>query len=225
MSTLTCQSTVIKDKDQVCLLNAGGTLGYQKCSYFPVKSVERLTQCCISGKVQGTGTVIQNQDFRFFYQGTGNGKSLFLAAGKVFTVLFQHKIKLSRFTLYYLFSLCCGKCLPQILVRGIFPAPFQIVSDRAFEKSCLLWNNADSGAEITSGVIFNILTIQQNSSFAGIIESGDQIYQSGFSASCTTDNTYGLSLFYRKTDMGKTRGTGFAVLKGYVIEYDGIFRK
>ena len=48
----------------------------------------------------------------FFYQGTGNGKSLFLAAGKVFTVLFQHKIKLSRFTLYYLFSLCCGKCLP-----------------------------------------------------------------------------------------------------------------
>ncbi len=50
--------------------------------------------------------------FRFFYQGTGNGKSLFLAAGKVFTVLFQHKIKLSRFTLYYLFSLCCGKCLP-----------------------------------------------------------------------------------------------------------------
>lgn len=66
MSTLTCQSTVIKDKDQVCLLNAGGTLGYQKCSYFPVKSVERLTQCCISGKVQGTGTVIQNQDFRFF---------------------------------------------------------------------------------------------------------------------------------------------------------------
>ena len=47
-----------------CWRNAG----YQKCSYFPVKSVERLTQCCISGKVQGTGTVIQNQDFRFFYQ-------------------------------------------------------------------------------------------------------------------------------------------------------------
>ena len=52
-----------------------------------------------------------------------------------------------------------------------------------------------------------------------------QIYQSGFSASCTTDNTYGLSLCYRKTDMRKTGGTGFAVLKGYVIEYDGIFRK
>lgn len=136
--------------------------------------------------------------FQVFYQGTGNGKSLFLAAGKVFTVLFQHKIKLSRFTLYYLFSLCCGKCLPQIFVRGIFPAPFQIVPDRTFEKSCLLRNNADSGAEITSGVIFNILTIQQNSSFAGIIESGDQIYQSGFSASCTTDNTYGLSLFTEK---------------------------
>ena len=82
MSTLTCQSTVIKDKDQVCLLNAGGTLGYQKCSYFPVKSVERLTQCCISGKVQGTGTVIQDQDSGFL-PGTGNGKSLFLAAGKV----------------------------------------------------------------------------------------------------------------------------------------------
>ena len=219
MSTLTCQSTVIKDKDQVCMLNAGGTLGYQKCGYSPVKSVERLTQCCISGKVQGTGTVIQDQDFRFFYQGTGNGKSLFLAAGKVFTVLFQHKIKLSRFPLYHLFSLCCGKCLPQILVRGIFPPPFQIVTDRALEKSCLLGNNADSGAEITSGVILNILTVQQNSSFAGIIESGDQIYQSGFSASCTTDNTYGLSLFYRKTDMRKTGGTGFAVRKGYIIEY------
>ena len=225
MSTLTCQSTVIKDKDQVCLLNAGGTLGYQKCGYSPVKSVERLTQCCISGKVQGTGTVIQDQDFRFFYQGTGNGKSLFLTAGKVLAVLFQHKIKLSRFPLYHLFSLCCGKCLPQILVRGIFPPPFQIVTDRALEKSCLLGNNADSGAEITSGVILNILTVQQNSSFAGIIESGDQIYQSGFSTSGTANNTYCLALFYRKTDMGKTGGTGFAVRKGYIIEYDGIFRK
>ena len=96
-----------------------------------------------------------------FLPGTGNGKSLFLTAGKVFTVLFQHKIKLFRFPLYHLFSLCCGKCLPQILVRGIFPTPFQIVPDRTFEKSCLLGNNADSGAEITSGVIFNILTISR----------------------------------------------------------------
>ena len=225
MGTLTCQSTVIKDKDQVCLLNAGGTLGYQKCSYLPVKSVEGFTQCCIGGKVQGAGAVIQDQDLRFLYQGTGNGKSLLLSAGKVFTVLFQHKIKLSRFTLYHLFSLCCGKCLPQILVRGIFPTPFQIVPDRTFEKSCLLGNNADFGAEIISGVIFNILTIQQNGSFAGIIESGNQIYQSSLSASCTTDDTYCLSFFYRKTDMGKTGGTGTAVLKGYVIEYDGSFRK
>ena len=121
---------------------------------------------------------------------------MFLAAGKIFTVLFQHKIKLSRFTLYHLFSLCCGKCLPQILVRGIFPTPFQIVPDRAFEKSCLLGNNADSGAEIISGVILNILTIQQNSSFADIIESGDQIYQSGFSTSCTTNDTYCLAFLY-----------------------------
>ena len=45
------------------------------------------------------------------------------------------------------------------------------------------------------------------------------------STSGTTDNTYCLALFYRKTDMGKTGGTGFAVRKGYIIEYDGIFRK
>ena len=57
MSTLTCQSTVIKDKDQVCLLNAGGTLGYQKCSYFPVKSVERLTQL-----VKDVGTMLEGKE-------------------------------------------------------------------------------------------------------------------------------------------------------------------
>ena len=112
MSAFSCKRSIVKNKDQICLLNTGGTLGYQESGYVPVKSVERFAKCRISGEVKSTCAVIQNQNLWFLYQGAGNSKSLFLSAGKVFTVLFQLEIKLSRFSFYNFFSLCSGKCLP-----------------------------------------------------------------------------------------------------------------
>ncbi len=69
----------------------------RKVVVFPLKLVKGFPKCRICGKVKSTGTVIQDQDFRFFYKGTGNGKSLTLAAGKILSVLFQPEIKLTVF--------------------------------------------------------------------------------------------------------------------------------
>ena len=201
MCAFSCQGSIVKDKDQVCLLNTGRTLGYQECGYIPVKSVEGFAQCCVCCEVKGAGTVIQDQDFRFFHKGAGDGESLLLTAGKILSVLFQNEIKLAWLAFYDFFSLCGGKCLPQIVVSGIFPAPFQVIADRTFKKGCLLQNDTDSGTEVVSGISFDILTIQKNGSLACVIESGDQVDQSGFTTSGTADDTNSLTFFYRKTDV------------------------
>ena len=159
MCSFACQIPIVKDKDQICLLDTGRTLGYQECGCVPVKSVERFTQRSVCCKVKCAGAVIQDQDFRFLYQCTGNRESLFLTAGEILSVLFQLKIKLSWFPLYHFFSLGGSKCLPEIFVCGIFTSPFHVVTDRAFEEGCFLRNNTDSGTEVISFIVLDFMTI------------------------------------------------------------------
>lgn len=166
-----------RDKDQNCLLNCREERWDTRnvAPFQPGVCWGDFTQCCIMAKSKALALSSRS----------GSQVSLpwaramcrcFWSAGN-FTVLFSIK-RCPGLPSHYLFFLCCGKCLPwdpsEASLKISLHRP-----DRA-SKSCLLWNNADSGAEIISGVI-NILTIQQNSSFVGIIESGDQIYQSGFS--------------------------------------------
>ena len=41
--------------------------------------MERFAKCSICGKVQCTGTIVQNENFRIFYNSSGNGETLTLS--------------------------------------------------------------------------------------------------------------------------------------------------
>ena len=85
------ERTISKNEDLVCLTDAGDSLGYEEgCRVF-FEIVDGFAEFCIRCKVKRTRAVVQNQDFRFFYQRTRNRKTLFLSAGEVLSVLLRIK--------------------------------------------------------------------------------------------------------------------------------------
>lgn len=85
----------------------------------------------VGGKVQSAGTVVQNQEFRFFHEGTGDGETLSLTAGEVPAVLLQMEIQLAVFFLDNLFawaivsasqmSLSVASSRPHFMLARILP--------------------------------------------------------------------------------------------------------
>ena len=119
MYTFSGQLAIVQDKNEICLADTGSTLGYQKGGNISAQLMQGSAKSCICGKVECTGTVIQDQKFRFFDNGACNGKTLLLTAGKIATVLFQSEIKLSVFPLDNL--TCLGSCeCPISCFRGSF---------------------------------------------------------------------------------------------------------
>ena len=135
--------------------------------------MKRFPKGGVGGKVQSAGTVVQNQEFRFFHEGTGDGETLSLTAGEVPAVLLQMEIQLAVFFLDNLFGLGDCECFPDVFICGVIAAPFHVGTDTSLEKSCFLGNHADFTAERTAGIIFDIHAVHEDFSFAGIVETGD----------------------------------------------------
>ena len=189
----------------------------------PLRSVERFPKSGIGGKIQSTGTVIQDQELRLFHQSPRNGETLSLTAGEIPAVLLQMEIQLHQSVFVNdFFCLGNGQAPPRgLLIRpASSSAPFHVGTDASLEKGCLLGNHADLAAEYTSGIFPDIHTVYQNLSFGSIIEAGDQIYQSGFSASGTSDDADRLTGIYRKADIGKAGSLAVLVAEGHVFKSD-----
>ena len=89
MCAVSFERTISKNEDLVCLTDAGDSLGYEEGCRVSFEIVDGFAEFCIRCKVKRTRAVVQNQDFRFFYQRTRNRKTLFLSAGGVLSVLLQ----------------------------------------------------------------------------------------------------------------------------------------
>ena len=201
MCAVSFERTISKNEDLVCLTDAGDSLGYKEGCRVSFEIVDGFAEFCIRCKVKRTRAVVQNQDFRFFYQRTRNRKTLFLSAGEVFSVLLQHKIELILFAFYDFFRLGCGERLPDFCIGGVLFAPLHIVTDAAFKEHCSLLNNTDFIAELFFCVILYILAVYHDVTAGRIVETGNQADQRRFSTSGTADDSDGLAAFCGKTDI------------------------
>ena len=71
----------IQHEDAVCPAHGRNALGYQQDGG-SLQFTQGLHDSCLCGIVQSAEAVIQNQDFRFLYQGPGDAEPLPLSPGK-----------------------------------------------------------------------------------------------------------------------------------------------
>ena len=176
----------------------------------------------IGGKVQGTGTVIQNEDFRLFHQGPGNGQPLLLTAGQVSAALFQLEIQLTGLALHHFLGLGGGQCLPQLRIAGIFVAPAEIVPNAALKQHCPLLHHAHLGAQCRPAELLHVIAVEPHRPLLGVIKPGNQIHQGGFAAAGAANDADGLSLFRLEADVHEAGRTGTGISKGHILEADGL---
>ena len=78
--------SILKNQDLICIADGADTLGNNDTGCVRTLFIQFFTQDTV-GLVIKSGErvirVIENQDFRFAGNGSGNGKTLFLTAGEV----------------------------------------------------------------------------------------------------------------------------------------------
>ena len=67
--------------DSVGVLQAGGALADDEYGQIARQSSQSLAQGRVGGVVQCAGTVVEDEDVRFAYEGAGDGQTPFLTAG------------------------------------------------------------------------------------------------------------------------------------------------
>ena len=81
MSSQPAERSVVQHQDLIGLTDAGGTLGDEEGGNLSAKSGEGFSERGVCGEIQRAGAVIEDQYFRIFDEGPGDGETLLLAAG------------------------------------------------------------------------------------------------------------------------------------------------
>ena len=223
MGAASGQMPVVQHQNLIRLLDAGNALGHQEGGHGIAQIFDGFSQRRIGGKVQGAGAVIQNKDFRLLHQRTGNGKPLLLAAGQVPSALFQLEVQLTGLALHDLLGLGSGQRLPQLLIRGIFIAPVEVVTNGALEQHRPLLHHAHLVAQRLPALPLDVFAVQADRSLLGVIEAGNQADQGGLAAARAADDADGLPLPCLEADVCQAGRTGIAIGKGHMVEADRVF--
>lgn len=87
---------VVQHEDAVGILHRGNALCNDDLGGAGDLLTERLPDLCVGGGIHGTGGVVEDEDLRLAQQGTGDGQTLFLAAGHVGAALLDPGVVLVR---------------------------------------------------------------------------------------------------------------------------------
>ena len=79
--------SVVEDADAVCLLHGGEAVCNDKAGAVRAQVFKRLLDKAFGGVVEGGGGFVEQQQRGIFQQRAGDGKALFLAAGKAAAAL------------------------------------------------------------------------------------------------------------------------------------------
>ena len=80
MRTDSCDLSVGKDQDGVCLADGGDSLSDEKDAGARHAFRDGMSQACLGGGVQSGGAVVQNEEAWLADECAGNGDALLLAA-------------------------------------------------------------------------------------------------------------------------------------------------
>ncbi|MNC38395.1 hypothetical protein D3C75_869970 [compost metagenome] len=141
---------------------------------------QRILDMQLRPCVDAAGGFIQDQDGGFRQHHTGDGQQLPLPLAQVAAVLRQLAVISKRHQADKGIRIGQPRRLHHFPVRGLRPAVLDILADGAREQIGILQHNAEAGAQAVPGIGADILAVNADYSRGRVIETGQQVDDSGF---------------------------------------------
>ena len=123
MSAETVDCTVIHDNNAVSILDTGDTLCDDQLGSIRDIFCKSTSDPCVSGCINCTCGVVQDQYLRLLQKGTCNTETLFLATGNIGTTLFNEGVVFIRHFFDEIIGTGKLACTAAFLLSGIFVTP------------------------------------------------------------------------------------------------------
>ena len=195
--------SVIHHQYLVCKLDGGSSLGNNKYGFISLQITQCAPQARIGGKIQCRCTVIENQNLRIFYNGTGNRQTLLLSAGEISSALFNHIIQTALFCIYHIRCLGHFNRMPQLFLCRIRISPAQILCNRSLKQYGFLHDNTNALSQLRKRILSHIGSRNFYTSLGYIVKTRDQVDHRTFTGTGSTDNPDCLSFFHFQINICK----------------------
>ncbi len=207
--------------NSVRVFHTGDPLGNDKLGGAGDSLGKSLPYPGVRGRVHGAGGIVQDQHSRFFHQSPGNAEPLFLPAGHVSPPLLDKSlIPLGHF-LYKFVRAGQFTGMPALLQGGLLIAPAQIVQDGAGKQHIVLQHHRHLVPEHFHVVILYVDASHQKLPLRHIVQTADQVHQTGLGASGAADDADGLPGL--DVQMNVLQHRPFRVLlipEGHMVKYN-----
>ena len=221
MGTVAFELSVVQDQDPVRMPDCGCTLGDQNHGHLSGKRRKCAPECQVCGIIQSTGRIIQDQYFRLFHQGAGNGEPLALAAGQIPAALFHMRIQPSVLATDNLGCLCGLKCTPELIIGCLLVAPAQVIPDGTLKQDCFLRYHGNLPDQRTFRIVAYIRAVHKHMAGRCIIEACKQLYDCRLAAAGTADDADGLTFQDSEIHVCQRFISGPGIGKGYMLKCHG----
>ena len=137
MSPKSTDPSFIHNNDTVSALDTGNTLSNDQLGGIRYLLCKSSSDTGICGGIHRTCGIVQNQHPGLLQQGPGNAEPLFLPAGYIYAALAQVGVKAVGHPGQKFVRTGGAAGGPEVVVRRVGIAPFQVVADRAGEEQVL----------------------------------------------------------------------------------------
>lgn len=144
---------------------------------------------CRIGKAEGeTNGFIKEQQRRIFQNQTRHSEALFLTARDHHATLADHGVVAVRKRADGVVHVCAFRSLFDLVLAGIHVAVFDVVADCVVEQRCVLGHDADCFAQAFERDVADVLAVNEDAAFLGVVVAEEEAEDGGFSAAGGTDD-------------------------------------
>src|SRR6266498_479676 len=195
-------------------------LGNHKAGAAMHQVVERLLNIVLSHQVHAAGRVVEDQQARVEQECTGDCNALFLAARKCGAALADRGVvPLAEAHDEIVRRSGLSGCL-NLLDRRVWAPKGDVVADRTAEQIGFLQHNADLRAQAVDCDVADVVVVDQDRAFAGVVETRDQVDNRTLAATSRAQQRDCLARLGEEAYITQHRITAIEVAEGHMLELD-----
>ena len=150
--------TILHDQDLIRVHYRSYSLCNDQCRHPSELFLQRDLDLAVGIGIDSACAVIQNDNFRFFQQGSGNAKSLTLTSGNVNSSLLDLSIITIRERTDVFISLRLSACFHHFFAGSVHVAPFDVFLDSTGKQNVFLKYHRNVSPEIFEFIVANVMS-------------------------------------------------------------------